>query len=223
MIHIFYSYSHKDETLRDELETHLALLKRQGIIHGWHDRRITAGTEWANAIDNNLEASQIILLLISANFLASDYCYDKEMKRALEKHATGESRVIPIIIRSVDWSGAPFSHLQVLPKDAKPVASWADHDKAWTDVAKGIRKVVEELTVNPRCLSELRWHALGEAMECAAPTQPFFTGREDVLARLYAQLTVGSAAVLAQPQVISGFGGIGKTQTAIEYCLSLSR
>ncbi len=150
LIHLFFSYSHKDEALRGELENQLSLLRRLGIIHGWHDRQIAAGREWENVIDKNLEASDVILLLVSSDFLASDYCYDKEMKRALEKHEAGEARVIPVIIRSVDWSEAPFSKLQVLPKDAKPVTSWPNRDEAWTDVARGIRKAVEEITANPR-------------------------------------------------------------------------
>ena len=144
-IEVFYSYSHKDEELRERLETHLKLLQRQGVIKGWHDRLISAGTEWAGQIDHYLESSQIILLLISADFLASDYCYDKEMKRALERHEAGEARVIPIILRPVDWKGAPFSHLQALPKDAKPLTQWPDRDAAFTNIAEGIRKVAEEL------------------------------------------------------------------------------
>lgn len=148
-VELFYSYSHKDETLRDELETHLALLKRQGVICGWHNRRITAGTEWAHQIDEHLNSARVILLLISADFLASDYCYDVEMKRALERHEAGEARVIPVILRPVDWRGDPFGKLQALPKDAKPVISWADRDEAFTDVARGIRKAVEELAAGP--------------------------------------------------------------------------
>ena len=78
----------------------------------------------ADAIDEHLEAADVVLLLISADFLASDYCYDTEMKRALEKHKAGKARVIPIIIRPVDWKGAPFGELQALPKNAKAVTSW---------------------------------------------------------------------------------------------------
>ncbi|MFO1428918.1 MAG: TIR domain-containing protein [Candidatus Competibacteraceae bacterium] len=144
-IEVFYSYSHKDEELREQLEFHLKLLKRLGVINDWHDRRIGAGTEWAGQIDHYLESSQIILLLISAYFLASDYCWDIEMKRALERHNAGTARVIPIMLRPVDWKGAPFSHLQVLPKDAKPVTDWSNQDAAFANVAEGIRKVAEEL------------------------------------------------------------------------------
>ena len=149
-IRLFYSYSHKDEVLRDELEEALALLKRQGHIAEWHDRSIVAGQDWADQISENLESAQIILLLVSSSFLASDYCYGKEMGRALERHQKKEAVVIPVIIRPCDWSGAPFGKLQSLPKDAKAVTSWANKDEAWTDVARGIRRAVESMTANPR-------------------------------------------------------------------------
>ena len=144
-IRLFYSYSHKDETLRDELEEALALLKRQGLISGWHDRKIGAGDEWKGAIDKNLEEAQIVLLLVSASFLASDYCWDVETKRAVERHAQGEAKVIPVILRPCDWHGAPFSKLQSLPKDGKAVMSWTNKDEAWTDVALGIRRAIETM------------------------------------------------------------------------------
>ncbi|MEQ1546982.1 toll/interleukin-1 receptor domain-containing protein [Methyloglobulus sp.] len=94
---MFYSYSHKDEVLRDELEKHLKLLQRQNVIDSWHDRKIDAGTEWKNTIDDNLETADIILLLISSDFLASDYCIDIEVKRAMEKHKEKSAVVIPVI------------------------------------------------------------------------------------------------------------------------------
>ncbi|MEH2071895.1 MAG: toll/interleukin-1 receptor domain-containing protein [Nostoc sp.] len=144
-VKVFFSYSHKDEALRDELATHLSMMKRQGIIEAWHDREISAGSEWANAIDDNLEVADIILLLVSANFLASDYCYDKEMTRAMERHETREARVIPIILKPTDWNGAPFGKLQALPKNAKPVTTWPDQDEAFLNVTQGIRRVVEEM------------------------------------------------------------------------------
>jgi hypothetical protein len=143
---LFYSYSHEDEPLRNELAKHISVLNRQGVISDWHDRRIGAGEEWKGAIDRNLDAAQIILLLVSSSFLASDYCWDLEMKRAIERHHRNEARVIPIILRSCDWHGAPFGSLQALPKDGRAVTLWANKDKAWTDVAKGIRLAVEELT-----------------------------------------------------------------------------
>ena len=147
-IEVFYSYSQRDEALRDELENHLALLKRQGVIRDWHDRRITAGSEWSGKIDDYLNSAGVILLLVSADFLASDYCYDLEMKRAMERHERGEAVVIPIILRAVDWHSAPFGKLQALPKDGRPVTSWPNRDEAFTDIARGIRKAIEQLA-NP--------------------------------------------------------------------------
>ncbi|NJL55090.1 TIR domain-containing protein [bacterium] len=149
-LRLFYSYSHKDETLRDELEVHLKLLQRQGLIQPWHDRRILAGTEWAGEIDGNLNRADIILLLISADFIASDYCYDLEMTRAIERHASGEAKVIPIILRPTDWQNTPFSKLQFLPKDAKAVTAWGDRDAAWLNVETGIKQLLEAMRADKR-------------------------------------------------------------------------
>ena len=122
---------------------HLALLRRQGVIEGWHDRMIGAGDEWAGEIDAALEAADVILLLVSPSFIASDYCYDREMRRALERHEAGQARVIPVLVRPCDWRSAPFAKLQGLPRDARPVTQWDDPDAAWLDVARGIRAVVD--------------------------------------------------------------------------------
>jgi len=151
-VRLFYSYSHRDEELRRELETHLALLQNTGMIDQWHDRKIGAGDEWAGQIDANLESADIILLLVSSDFLASRYCYDVEMERALKRHDAGEARVIPIVIRPVDWEGAPFARLQMLPTDAKPVTgpSWHSRDQAWEDVAHGIRVAVRAVAAKKR-------------------------------------------------------------------------
>lgn len=146
---LFYSYSHKDETLRDHLNTHLTLLQRQGIIDAWYDRDITAGTGWAEVIDTHLNTADIILLLISADFLASDYCYEKEMNRAIERHNNQEACIIPIILRPCDWTSAPFGKLQALPiahgEGAKAVTTWSNQDEAFTAIAQGIRKAAAEI------------------------------------------------------------------------------
>ncbi len=144
-VRLFYSYSHKDETLRNELETHLKLLQRQGLLETWHDRQIEAGAEWKQKIDDNLERADIILLLVSADFIASDYCYEKEMGRALERHEKGEARVIPVIIRDINWRSAPFAKLTALPTNWRAVTLWDNKDSAWRDVSEGIARVVEEM------------------------------------------------------------------------------
>src|SRR5437764_3822772 len=95
-VEIFCCYSHVDEAWLRKLETHLSLLKRQGLVSLWHDRLITPGTDWVHTIDMHLETASVILLLVSTDFFASDYCYGIEMKRALERQEAGEALVIPI-------------------------------------------------------------------------------------------------------------------------------
>src|SRR5579884_3629532 len=147
IIEIFICYAREDEALRQGLEKHLRALRRQGVIDLWHDRNISAGTEWEREIDRHLNTAQVILLLISPDFMNSDYCYGKEMKRAMERHERGEARVIPVILRPVYWQKAPFGKLQALPTDEIPVTSswWNSQDEAFFDVAEGIRTAIEEL------------------------------------------------------------------------------
>ncbi|MVT55264.1 TIR domain-containing protein [Bradyrhizobium yuanmingense] len=139
MTTVFFSYSHKDEDLRDRLETHLSVLKRQRLIDAWHDRRIKAGDEVDHSIDSDLNAADVILLLVSPDFLASSYCYDVEMQRAMERHEAREASVIPVILKHCDWHSAPFGKLLAAPKDGKPIKAWADADEAFLDVVKQIR------------------------------------------------------------------------------------
>lgn len=143
---LFISYSHRDEALKQELEEHLTLLKRQNKIQTWQDGQIEAGTEWNTQILNALDAADIILLLISPRFMASDFCYSQEMQRAMERHQNGDARVVPIILAPTDWTGAPFDKLQVLPKNGKPVVEWSSHDAAFLDVVRGVRRVIESLS-----------------------------------------------------------------------------
>ncbi|MEO1297906.1 MAG: toll/interleukin-1 receptor domain-containing protein [Cyanobacteria bacterium J06636_16] len=142
---VFISYSHKDEDLKEELEVHLSTLTRQNKIKPWQDRTLEAGTEWDPQIKAALEAAQIILLLITPRFMASNYINDVELTRALERHRAGAARVIPIILKPVDLVGTPIAQLQALPKDAKPITRWGDQDEAFLDVVKGIRRVVDSL------------------------------------------------------------------------------
>lgn len=139
MPNVFFSYSHKDEVLRDQLETQLAMLKRQGIIETWHDRRIGAGQEIDAAIDEHIDRDEIILLLVSPDFIASNYCYNIEMKRALERHDAKEAIVIPVILRACEWHHAPFGKLLAAPTDGKPITQWPDRDEAFLQVAKAVR------------------------------------------------------------------------------------
>jgi len=153
-VDIFVSYSRQDEPSREALEKHLALLKARNLVRVWHDRRIVAGDDFTGEINEHLETSRIILLLVSSDFLDSDYCA-RETTRALERQKAGEARVIPVIFRSCDWHHAPFGRLQALPKDGKPVDEWSSRDQALRDVATVLRKIIER---------EIRGRAAGEGV-----------------------------------------------------------
>ena len=143
-IKLFYCYAHEDKALRDELQIHLSGLRRQYQLTNWHDREILPGENWEQVIDTNLNSADIILLLISPHFMDSEYCYGKEMTKALEREKVGICRVIPILLRPTDWEDAPFSYLQMLPTDARPITSWTNRDSAFLDVAREIRKAIKD-------------------------------------------------------------------------------
>jgi hypothetical protein len=143
---VFCSYSHRDEHYLDVLKTWLVSLERDGLIEQWHDRMISPGQEWDKAIAENLETADMILLLVTPYFMASQYIYDKEMNQAVENHQQGKARVIPIMLRpSPPLTGTPLGKLQALPKDGKPITTWANQDQAWLDVLTGIQQAVQEL------------------------------------------------------------------------------
>ena len=141
------SYAHRDERLRDELAKHLSPLRRSALIETWYDRRIIPGTVLDDAIDQCLTTADLILLLISPDFINSDYCYQREMRVALERHRKGTARVIPIILRPVDWQGTPIGRLLATPRDGKAVTTWHRRDDAFLDVATSVRRAAEELCI----------------------------------------------------------------------------
>ena len=149
-VRLFISYAHKDESFRAELDAHLKLLQRIGLVQKWDDRLLKAGEEWKAGIDENLERADMVLLLVSADFINSDFCWKKEMDRALERHEAGEAQVIPVIIRDANWTKAKFATLQALPREGKAVALWPDRDSAWRNVAEGIQKAAEEILARRR-------------------------------------------------------------------------
>lgn len=142
---VFISYSHKDKALRDELAAHLSNLRNQGLINDWYDGDISPGTEWKQQITDHLSTAKIFLLLISADFMASHFCYSIEMQQAIARHNTNQARVLPIILRPTDWEGAPFAKLLALPIDGTPVTNWPNRDQAFLDIIRGIRRAIEEL------------------------------------------------------------------------------
>ena len=142
---VFISYAHRDRAFCQELETHLSNLRRQNVIASWYDGDISPGTEWNSQIIEHLNTDHIILLLISADFMASDFCYSIEMTQAIARHDANQACVLPIILRPTDWKGAPFAKLKLLPTDGKAVTSWPTHDDAFVDIVQGIRKAIDDL------------------------------------------------------------------------------
>jgi hypothetical protein len=140
----FISYSHRDEKALERLHTHLATLRRDGKITAWYDREILAGDNLDSTIDKNLALSDIFLALVSPDFLASNYCYEREMAIALERHAKGTLRVVPIILEPCDWKSTPLGELKALPKDGKAISIWTNENVAYLDVIMELRRITSE-------------------------------------------------------------------------------
>jgi energy-coupling factor transporter ATP-binding protein EcfA2 len=222
-VELFYSYAHADESLRDELEKHLSVLKRENVITNWHDRKIELGTDWARRIDEHIDSAEIILLLVSANFLASDYCCGVEMKRAFERHRARTARVIPIILRPCEWAETELGALQVLPSGARPVTKWHDQDDALHDVAKGLRQIVAELRRGttppppPPPPPPLELPCPYRGLEpFYAEHKEFFFGREKLTARLLEKLRPAATSQTAKRFLaVIGPSGSGKSSLAL--------
>ena len=146
-VRVFISYAHVDDVLRERLRTHFSALEREGLVQAWDDREILGGDNWADEIDERLNRADVILLLVTADFIRSEYCYGKELERALERNEDTDDRaiVIPIILRKCDWESSKFSHLQTLPRDARAISEWTNEDHYFTDVAKGLRRRIKRV------------------------------------------------------------------------------
>jgi hypothetical protein len=140
---LFYSYAREDKSLYNDLENHLGVLQRQGLITSWRDRQIVAGTDWAKDIDTHLSEVSIILLLMSSDFVASDYSSGTEIQRVLKRSTIGKNRVIPIVLRPVYWQSTPFGNLEALPSGRRPVTNWHHSDEAFTDASLAAKQIAE--------------------------------------------------------------------------------
>jgi WD40 repeat protein len=156
-VEIFCCYAREDQQMLEHLKKHLMPLQRSGLIHIWSDTNLNAGQEWEKELHLHLESADIILLLISPDFISSEYCYSTEMKRAIERHDQGSAHVIPILLRSTFWRNAPFAKLQIVPTNAKPVKGWSDHDEAFHDITIHVNQIVTQLQTR-RTLDEAHTH-----------------------------------------------------------------
>ncbi len=145
MVKIFISYAHLDKDYKDQLEKHLAVLKRNGEIAPWTDKMLVGGETWDQSIIDALNEAELIICLVSSDFLSSDYCYEIEMKGALKRHENKEAIVVPIILRPCDWTSTPFAGLQALPMTGRPIRDWSDMDEAFMNVVEGLRKSIHTI------------------------------------------------------------------------------
>jgi len=144
-LRLFISYSHEDEKLKNDLDKHLVMLKRSGKVEIWNDRKLIAGQEWDSEIKKEMQDADVILLLISADFNNSEYIWKEELAHAMQRHEQGTAKVVPVILRKCEWSDMPYAKLQALPRGARPVSDFQDKDDAFTDIASGIRTLIDTL------------------------------------------------------------------------------
>ena len=195
-------YAHEDEELQEELKRHLSTLQRQHLIDVWYDRNIDVGAPWDQEIKKALNEAQIILLLISSHFIGSDYCCNTEMKLALERYELGEAKVIFVILRPCNWKNISVGNiqlgsLQALPKNAKPVTTWENHDEAWKEVTKGIERMVNELLRKPPVTVSY------DSLVSTARSQPRISRRAVVVGGGLTVMGVGSIAWSMRSQLYS--------------------
>lgn len=213
-ISVFFSYSHEDEKYRVQLEKRLSILRRNGVINDWHDRKILPGHEWKGEIDKNLKSARIIILLISPDFLSSNYCYDLEASLAMEMHEAGNARVVPIILRATNGLElTKFGHLQALPTERKPLASWDDEDLAWADVVSGIRRVIDDL-MTPESESAIQsTSAISEAFPFAGRARVIYTCRSRFESPSFVCPDIKVPASLAKSKTLLGHVPVDEAET----------
>jgi hypothetical protein len=145
-LQLFYSYSHRDAALLDQLRTAINQLVHDGLIADWYDGELPAGSRWSREIAQRLQSADVILLLVSSDFLASDFCRSYEMNIALQRESAGDALVIPILLRPVaDWQRSEFAHLTTLPRNRRAVTLWSNRDLAYASIVEDVRRAIEEL------------------------------------------------------------------------------
>lgn len=224
-LEVFFSYAHEDEALRKRLEQHFSFLRREGKLAHWHDGEIKAGEEWRGKIERRLNSADVILLLVSAAFADSDFCFSIEMERAMERHNAGEAVVVPILLHPCDWQRASFAKLQMLPGGDEAISEWLNTEKALYEVARGVREVIEGLIAKRSEGSQPITAEEQNIPSAQIPPPPAiefvprkYRGDRDIVEHLKRELTRTPKRLI----VLWGEGGVGKTTIAAEAVRAMS-
>jgi hypothetical protein len=219
-VRVFISYAHRDEQFRTRLEVALATLKREGLVETWSDRQLMPGCEWDGKIHDSLQHSDVVLLLVSPDFVNSSYIHESELSCALDRHDRGEATIVPIFVRPVDIGRARFGALQGLPRDAKPVTQWRNRDEAWRNVSLGIRQLVEKILVGGPT-NQSRASSFSNRLPTNVPSRP-----EAFLSRPNYLLALASILGEVRPhapalRVVRGASGAGKSSVVADFVRQL--
>lgn len=235
---IFCSYADADAPFLDQLEKHLSVLQQEGLITTWSKRQIVGGTDWQVELDRHLNVASLIFLLVSPDFLASNGQSGGELQQILQRPEANDVVVMPILLRACDWESTPLNDLQIVPRNKKPIASWRNRDEAWAAVVQEIRRVLRKLLSSDKQPGSNRSSASQPVQEQQKTRHPapfpgiwnvpyrysfFFTGRESLVERLFTNFTPEHPSDVVPIQALSGLGGLGKTQTAVEYAYRYRR
>jgi hypothetical protein len=214
---VFISYSHKDTKWLKRLQVHLRPLDREGLIDRWDDTRIKAGEKWQEEIEKTLASAKVAVLLVSADFLASDFIADNELPPLLEAAEREGAHLLLLIVSPSLFERTPLAKLQVVNPTNRPLVEMdlGAQERVFVDVAKSILEIISKVT--PEATSKRLRDATEKPWNVPLPCNPFFTGRQEILERLQNVLLTEGTVALAQPQAITGLGGIGKTQAALAY------
>ena len=217
---VFYSYSHDDEDFLAQLKKHLAPLRHENLIIDWYDRMIPPGSDWESLLTKELEEADLFIMLVSSSFLSSNYCFNIEMNRALERAQKNEAIVAPVIIRDCKWNTSPFGKIQALPKDGIPIKNWSNRDKAWKNVVDGLYERIKSMDIYRIGEDEQKIEdkkpqvqiAIIQNLEVAKYAEPLVLGRDEELKILMDNLKNANKPTT----ITSGFGGIGKSTLALK-------
>lgn len=218
-VKIFFSYATsalQDKQLFDELTSHLILLKRQHLVDEWYNSEMSNNRVTAKFLETRLNMVDIIILLISADFFASDHCYDFEMQLALELSRTKGIHLIPILLSHSEWDTTPLHKYQPLPASRIPIIDSSNRDAVFSEIAREIRLVVQEVSAQEKHVPMSNQPQHVSVHSVPYLSNDAFTDREETLARITSSFTAKKTP-RTQVLALNGLAGMGKTQIALEY------